>query len=141
MNLILCINVYINVNFAAFSNPFCLAPRDAKTGLPTQATDSKVVVAGSDCTMQGYDDVMQTYTSPYIMQGIDTRVINRSNALSGWQYGRNFIYSERVMASSMIAAMISSFLFSFGGLLLVFPPTRWILKNFVVPKPGIVHLL
>jgi len=45
------------------------------------------------------------------------------------------------MKKTMIAAMISSFLFSFGGLLLIFPPTRWILKNFVVPKPGIVHLL
>ena len=106
-----------------------------------QATDPKVVVAASDCSTQGYDEVFQTYTSPYIMQGIDTRVVNRSNALSGWQYGRNFIFSERVMASSMIAAMFSALVMSFGGLLLIFPPTRWIIKNFVVPKPGLRLLL
>ena len=123
----------------AFGNPFCLTPRDAATGLPTQATDPAIIVAGSDSVSQGYDDVMQTHTSPYIMQGIDTRIINRSNALSGWSYGRNFIYSERTMASSMIAAMFSAILMSFGGFLLVFPPARWLLKNFLVPKPGNAH--
>merc|ERR1712159_921523 len=31
---------------------------------------------------------------------------------------------------------MSAVVMSLGGLLLVFPPTRWLMKSFIVPKPG-----
>ena len=63
-------------------------------------------------------------------------MINRSNSLSGWNYGRNFLYTERMMAPSMIVAILQSLSLAIGGLFLIFPPTRWLAKKFVIPKPG-----
>jgi short subunit dehydrogenase-like uncharacterized protein len=61
---------------------------------------------------------------PWVMQSIDTRIVNRSNALSGWRYGRNLIYREFYEAPNVAVAMFVSALFPIMGALLYFSLTR-----------------
>src|SRR5688572_13947121 len=73
------------------------------------------------------------------MAGINTRVVRRSNALRGWEYGKTFKYREvqafgdgihgRAMATGLAAGV--------GGLVagLMLPPTRFVLDK-VLPDPG-----
>ena len=125
---------YPTSKLVELANPFYLAPR-GEDYKPIQATDSSIITAGSDNMVVGYDKILKRYTMPWIMQGIDTRVVNRSNALSGWAYGRNFLYSERMIAPSLFSAIISMILMPLGSALLFFPFTRNIVKKFL-PKPG-----
>jgi short subunit dehydrogenase-like uncharacterized protein len=117
------------------SDPFCLAPRDPISNKPIKALDKNVLSAGADNMIGGYDNVSGKYTMPWIMQGIDTRVVNRSNALKNWKYGRNFLYSERMIAPSILAAAVASILFPLVSLILFIPFTRSLAKLFL-PKPG-----
>ena len=41
-----------------------------------------------------YDSGLRMWTGPFVMAGINTRVVRRSNALQGWAYGRGFRYRE-----------------------------------------------
>jgi short subunit dehydrogenase-like uncharacterized protein len=41
-----------------------------------------------------YDAGLGMWTGPFVMAGINTRVVRRSNALQGWAYGRRFRYRE-----------------------------------------------
>ena len=40
------------------------------------------------------DDDLGSWVGPFLMAGINTRVVRRSNALQGWAYGRRFRYRE-----------------------------------------------
>lgn len=61
---------------------------------------------------------------PWVMQSIDTRIVNRSNALSGWRYGRNLVYREYSQAPNVLVAMFVSAVFPIVGALLYFSLTR-----------------
>jgi short subunit dehydrogenase-like uncharacterized protein len=41
-----------------------------------------------------WDADMETWTGPFMMAAINTRIVRRSNALLGYRYGRDFRYSE-----------------------------------------------
>lgn len=41
-----------------------------------------------------YDHDLRMWVGPFVMAGINTRVVRRSNALQGWAYGRQFRYRE-----------------------------------------------
>ncbi len=79
------------------------------------------------------------WTAPFVMAGHNTRIVRRSNALSGYRYGRDFRYSEvtdcgrdltaPVRAGALGAGLLGLFVgMSFG-------PTRAVLDR-VLPKPG-----
>jgi short subunit dehydrogenase-like uncharacterized protein len=79
------------------------------------------------------------WTGPFVMAPFNTRVVRRSNALTGWAYGRSFRYRE-VMATGptpvgpVVAASVTAGLAALvGGL--AFPPTRTLLDR-VLPNPG-----
>lgn len=114
-------------------NPFYLSPCDAFNKLD-QPASTRVRFAAGDRFLPFFDRVAQSWCMPFVMQSIDTRVVNRSNAISGWRYGRNFIYSEG-MAVPMIAAFASALITPLVGVLLLFSFTRNILKS-MVPQPG-----
>jgi short subunit dehydrogenase-like uncharacterized protein len=74
------------------------------------------------------------------MSGINTRVVQRTNALSERAYGADFTYDEAVLmgrgpkgrfAASAMAAGLSGFM-----LAAAFRPTRAALERLVLPKPG-----
>jgi short subunit dehydrogenase-like uncharacterized protein len=41
-----------------------------------------------------FDTLLDRHTAPFVMAGINTRVVRRSNALSDFRYGRTFKYRE-----------------------------------------------
>jgi short subunit dehydrogenase-like uncharacterized protein len=114
-------------------NPFYLAPRDAATGEPTGPADYS---ASTDAAAPGYDDVFKTYTAPWLMQGVNTRIVNMSNAKRGWDWGKDFVYTERLKSSSLFVACVTAAAVPLFTLLLFFPPTRWLLQATVLPKQG-----
>lgn len=87
-----------------------------------------------------FDREYGSWIAPFVMAAINTRVVHRSNALSGNSYGDHFLYEEAMitgkgrrgkrMARGMSLAMAG---FMTG---LVVPPVRWMLENVFLPKPG-----
>lgn len=80
------------------------------------------------------------WAGPFVMAAINTRVVHRSNALSGNAYGDNFRYDESMLmgrgTKGRLAA--SGFVFGLGAFLVgaAIPPTRWLMENTMLPKPG-----
>ena len=87
----------------------------------------------------GKDPELGRWTGPFVMAPFNTRIVRRSNALSGWLYGRRFRYREvmgfgtsplaPVLATGMTAGLTAGLAgMSFG-------PTRKLLDR-VLPSPG-----
>ncbi len=82
-----------------------------------------------------WDDDFGSWTGPFVMAAINTRVVRRSHALAGLPYGTHFRYEESQLCSSRAKAILSA-----GGLGTVmaatfFSPTRALLKK-LLPDPG-----
>lgn len=117
-------------------NPFYLNPRDPGTKqVAPPHTNSALLSASSDNLVMGYDQVTRSWTIPYLMQAIDTRLVNRSNALAGFRYGRNFVFSERMIVPNAIAALLVSVAMNVFQLLIAIPFTRVVVKK-IMPAPG-----
>ena len=86
------------------------------------------------------DADIPTWSAPFIMAAINTKNVHRTNALTGLSYGRNFTYDEMMATGEgddgekrAKAAVNSS---NMQRTLLGFAPTRALLKQFALPKPG-----
>jgi len=87
-------------------------------------------------TFAAYDKDFGAWVAPFIMAGINTRVVHQSNALSGKSYGEHFTYGEAMfMGGRMQATGASLGMGAFMGLASL-GPTRSMLEKFVLPKPG-----
>jgi len=83
-----------------------------------------------------FDKDFETWVAPFIMAGINTRVVHQSNALSGKAYGEHFCYDEAMfMQGRMQATLASLGMGAFMGLSAM-APTRALLEKFALPKPG-----
>jgi short subunit dehydrogenase-like uncharacterized protein len=87
-----------------------------------------------------FDADFAAWVAPFVMSAINTRVVLRSNALSGQAYGENFHYDEAMLAGRgvrgrlravAIAAALASFVVA-GAI----GPVRRGLERFVLPQPG-----
>ncbi len=47
-----------------------------------------------DLAWFSYDSALGSWVAPFLMAGLNTRVVRRSNALQEWAYGRQFRYRE-----------------------------------------------
>jgi len=87
-----------------------------------------------------FDELTQTWIAPFIMASINTRVVHRSNALLNKQYTEHFLYDEAMQTGRGTKGSIGGWLMTAGltGLMLgaAIPPTRWLLENTILPKPG-----
>lgn len=87
-----------------------------------------------------FDPVAQSWLAPFVMAGINTRVVHRSNALQGYGYSKEFKYDEAMMTGAGFKGRLTAMGLASGmaGFLVgaALPPTRWVLEKFVVPKPG-----
>jgi short subunit dehydrogenase-like uncharacterized protein len=85
------------------------------------------------------DPELGAWLAPFMMAPINTRVVRRSNALMGWDYGRKFRYREVMGFRSGPAApaMAGAVTAGLGGLMagLSFGPTRSALMK-VLPSAG-----
>lgn len=87
-----------------------------------------------------YDDDIDSWTGPFVMASINEKIVRRSNALRGFEYGRDFKYSESVKLGSGVkgalsAGGMSAFMGGFAGAMAL-KPTRTLLQKFVLPAPG-----
>lgn len=110
-------------------NPYLICPKDHNY---TQRQ--------FDTKKPTFDKNFNGWTAPFIMAAINTRIVFRSNALMDNLYGKDFKYDEamlvgtgfkgRLVATAIVAGLGAFFI---GAAL---KPTRWILENYVLPKPG-----
>jgi short subunit dehydrogenase-like uncharacterized protein len=110
-------------------DPYALNPASQRSGPD-----------GGDRVGPYKDVVTGWWTGPFLMASINAQVVRRTNALSGFRYGRAFRYSERVRTGSgasgaTLAGALSAGLFGLG-LSMAFPPTRSLLRRLVFPAPG-----
>ena len=52
---------------------------------------------GADQTTAEYDKEFRQWTGPFVMAGINTRVVRRSHALLGYPWGSHFQYDEAIL--------------------------------------------
>ncbi|MCH8944407.1 MAG: saccharopine dehydrogenase NADP-binding domain-containing protein [Proteobacteria bacterium] len=111
------------------ADPYGLNPDGERQG-PDQRDQQKVL----------YRDDINSWTAPFIMAGVNTKVVRRSHALAGFPYGRDFRYAEAVMTGDGFTGWLKGWLMTLalGGLVLgaSYQPTRKLLQKFVLPKPG-----
>jgi short subunit dehydrogenase-like uncharacterized protein len=111
------------------SDPYALSPdRSAEpdtrqppdAGLPARTPDGR-------------------WTAPFVMAGINTRTVRRSNALQDWTYGRQFKYGEVMgvgrgpLGAAVAAAMTAGLAGAVAAM--TFSPSRTLLDR-VLPAPG-----
>ncbi len=86
-----------------------------------------------------YDGVIERWVFPFIMAGINTKVVRRSHALSNYQYGRHFRYDEAMIAGSGWRGRLKGIAAASAmGLMMAGQPGsfyRRFLERFI-PKPG-----
>ena len=86
-----------------------------------------------------YDGDLRMWTGPFVMAGLNTRVVRRSNALQGWAYGRRFRYREVTgfgaspAAPALAVAASAALKAAEAGL--AFGPSRAMLGP-LLPAPG-----
>ena len=111
------------------ANPYALNPEGEREG-PDERDQQKVL----------HDPIAASWTAPFVMAGVNTRVVRRSHALAGYPYGRDFRYRESVLTGKGIGGWLKGTIMTLGlGALVVgisFSPTRKLLQKFVLPKPG-----
>lgn len=87
-----------------------------------------------------YDETAQSWTAPFIMAPINTKNVHRTNALAGHAYGADFVYDERMMTGDgpkgEKRAKAAARQDKLQNIMLAMAPTRWLLKTFMLPKPG-----
>ncbi|HEX9851839.1 MAG TPA: saccharopine dehydrogenase NADP-binding domain-containing protein [Woeseiaceae bacterium] len=94
----------------------------------------------SDQTGVVYDPIAGSWTAPFVMAGINTRIVRRTNALSAYCYGKDFRYSEAVMTGSGPAgwSKAAAMTAGLGAFMLAnsHQLTRSLLVRRLVPDPG-----
>lgn len=87
-----------------------------------------------------YDDKHKRWLAPFVMASINTRIVHRSNQLSGYDYGREFKYDEAMWMKDGIKGQLTSYALSAGLLgfatTMMFKPSRELLAKHVLPKSG-----
>jgi len=86
------------------------------------------------------DPLAQTWTAPFVMAAINSRVVRRTNALLDFPYGRSFRYQEVMATGSGAMGWLRAASSALGlGLFLAgmrFDPSRALLRRWVLPEPG-----
>lgn len=111
------------------ADPYALNPPDERQGPD-----------GGDQQDVRFDADVDSWTAPFVMAGVNTRVVRRSNALAGYPYTRGFRYREATLtgpgtAGRLKGAMLAAAL---GALVVGISarPTRAVLEKFFLPEPG-----
>ncbi|MCH8543056.1 MAG: saccharopine dehydrogenase NADP-binding domain-containing protein [Alcanivorax sp.] len=111
------------------SNPYALCP-----------PDHGFTVRQANVSTPTFDADFDAWAGPFVMAGINTRIVHRSNALLGNAYGDDFRYDEAMLTGKGFAGRMKALGLTTGtGAFLAaaaLAPSRWVLEKFVVPKPG-----
>jgi short subunit dehydrogenase-like uncharacterized protein len=110
-------------------NPYLLCPRDHQPKARQQSL-----------SRPQYDSDFEAWLAPFIMAGINTRVVHRSSALLNYAYGEDFRYDEAMLTGAGMRGRMTAYAVAgaSGGFVAMtaMAPTRWLLQRFVLPAPG-----
>ena len=110
-------------------HPYSLNPEGEREG-PDKRDQQRVI----------YRDDAKAWTAPFVMAGVNTKVVRRSHALAGYPYGQDFRYDESVLSGRGFSGWLKGTVMTLGLGVIVFlasfTPTRNLLQRFVLSKPG-----
>lgn len=125
---------------AIVQDPYGLSPdRDGEPDRDAEPHAGRSTHRGGSRPPVAKDAQSGRWEAPFVMAGYNTRIVRRSNALTGWSYGRDFRYREvsdtgagprGLLRSAGTTAVL-------GGLVagMRFAPTRALIDR-VLPRPG-----
>lgn len=88
---------------AVLRDPYSLNPEGQRSGPD-----------GPDLVSAAFDSDLNVWLAPFIMEGINTRIVRRTNALLGYPYGREFRYSEATMMGPGVGGWLAAQAMSAG---------------------------
>ncbi len=113
--------------YKVLTNPYGLNPKGKIEG--DDMRDLNTII---------YDEVSKSWIGPFVMAGINTKVVRRSNALSGYAYGKDFRYDEATICGKGLKGWIKGCLMAIPILIMTAKPESFLKKitNKILPKPG-----
>jgi short subunit dehydrogenase-like uncharacterized protein len=110
------------------ANPYSMVP------------DGKANARQPNITTPKLDPESGAWLGPFVMAGVNTRIVHRSNALSDYAYGVDFLYDESMrmgkgFKGSLAATTLTGGLGAFMAAA-VLPPSRWLMEKYILPRPG-----
>ena len=110
-------------------DPYSLNPPGQRQG-PDERDQSGAV----------YSADAHSWTAPFVMATVNTKVVRRSHALLGFPYGEDFRYREAVLTDDGLAGRLTATAVSAGlGSVMMFgsfAPTRKLMQTLLFPEPG-----
>ena len=109
------------------TNPYGLNPIDKQNG-PDKGDLESVI----------FDKVSNSWIAPFVMAGINTKIVRRSHALIDFKYGSDFSYDEATLSGKGVLGQVKGYL----SLIPIFLATRKkgsFIKNivdYILPKSG-----
>jgi short subunit dehydrogenase-like uncharacterized protein len=82
-----------------------------------------------------WDDRFESWTGPFVMAAINSKVVRRSNALASLVYGADFSYDESLLVDNRRSGLLMAGGMSIGMAALAIPPLRRLISK-RLPKPG-----
>src|ERR1700688_1176697 len=87
-----------------------------------------------------FDADFGAWVAPFLMSGINTRIVQRTNSLMEQAYGADFTYDEALLMGRGLKGRFAATAMTAGlaGFMLAgaIRPARAVLERFVLPKPG-----
>jgi len=86
-----------------------------------------------------HDKCSDNWIAPFVMASINTKIVRRSNALTNFEYGKDFFYSEATLCGTGNLGKIKAYLVSFPLLILAMAKPGSFLKkiiDLILPLPG-----
>ncbi len=77
--------------------PYGLNPKDLQTGPD-----------GGEGLLPAWDPDFEQWTAPFVMAGVNTKVVRRTNALLDFVYGKGFRYDEAVLMGTGATGMVKA---------------------------------
>ncbi|WP_440902379.1 saccharopine dehydrogenase family protein [Actinosynnema sp.] len=109
------------------TDPYALSPDRARE--PDRTVDG--AGDGRDPVGVRWDADAGRWLAPFVMHVVNSRVVRRSNALTGWSYGRGFTYRESVGVPGRLTGAVGATGVALGtggvAALAALPPTRRLL--------------
>ena len=106
--------------------------KQSSKGAPPHPNEGKTKMAW--VTGLSWNKSAELWGVPFFMQPCNVPNVRHSNGRLG--YSKKLAYSEYMSFNSFVPALFMYLGLIVVGILLVVPPTRWVLKKFVLPAPG-----
>lgn len=117
----------INTVLNEIKNPLKMPPQKPDTSEVKGKTRTEMTMGFA------YSSLAKRWTAPFFMAPTNMPMVKRTNRLLGYADGLSY---RECYAGSFTAAFLMFAGTLFAGLSLLFPPTRWLLERYVVPKSG-----